>query len=372
MMRYLPVLLVLAGCGSDLARAQSELAECAPTSSRILEGRLQDALEASGMTNTAVLVERRDGRSVYLTVGTPNERYISSSTAKPVVVAAILDQVARRRLSMRTRAVDVLPGFAATATGPERDIELRHLLSFTSGIINGPLCWQERSWAAYVECVETLPLHNPDREPGRFAYSTQHLDIAGQMAVVAGGYDDWRSLFDEWRGRTGLFPGATWNPAFVAAASVQMNITAMEYMEFLRAVESCAVLPDTTAGHALCAAMKTDQNTLTCARDATTGACWYERNPMTWAILRPEGTPLHEDWHFGLGLWIECASPDFTCAHARRVSSVGVAGQYALIDREHRYRLVVTPSFGSNATMRGALFARAIRPLLEEWAALSQ
>lgn len=353
-MRHLALLAILAAACADPVAAQGGPLTCAAPSSLTLEGRMQDALDASDLSNALVLIERDDGRRAVLTRGTPNTRYISSSTAKPVMMAVALDLVAQGRLSLTTRVVDVLPAWSATATGPQRDIEVRHLLAMTSGIVQGPQCWHTRDLAAYAACVDALPAANAERVPGvRFHYHTLHLDVLSHVASTITG-QTWEALFDDWRSRTGLFHGATWNLAFVAVASRELNVTAEEYLDFLDAIDGCTILPAR-----LCALMQQDQHPFT-----------TERNSLQWYAAKPDGMQLREDWRFGFGLWMECASIDWSCPYAHRVSSYGVAGQYALIERQHRYRVVISPTFGSNAGLRGYLFARSIQPLLEEWAAL--
>lgn len=321
-------------------------------STRILEGQIQDALDASALNNVGLLIERNDGLRSWFSKGTPNARYISSSTAKPVMVAAILDQVARGRMTLRTKVVDVLPGFSAVAVGEQRNIELHHLLSFTSGMTkdpmgNPPQCWNTTDWATYAACVQNMPLGNSPVEPGAsFSYSTGHLDVAGVMAVVAGGYANWQALFDEWRTSKGLFPGATWNTAFVPCAAVQFNITAEEYLDFLVALKDGTVLPAR-----LNAQMQSDQAANLTARNSTTFPLFSE------------------DWHFGFCLWLECRNADFNQPYADRLSTWGAAGQYGLIERKHNYRVVMTPSFAGGTT--GIMFARSIQSLLEDWAALA-
>lgn len=355
--RTLALLALLAlGC-ADAAHAQGATSiECAPTSTRLLEGRIQDALDESGLANVGVLLERDDGRRLWVSVGTPNSRYTSHSTAKPVMSVVVLDLVAQGRLGLTTRAVDVIPAWQSTATGPQRDVEVRHLLAMTSGFVQGPACWQQATLDGFAACVDGLPALNAERVPGgRFHYSTTHLDILARMASLVTG-QTWEALVDDWRGRTGLFPGLGWNRAMVAGGGSHIMYTAEEYLDFLDALDRCEILTPR-----LCALAQQDQHPWT-----------TERNSLQWYTAKPDGSQLREDWRFGFGLWIECAAQDWSCPYAHRISSYGAAGQYALIERQHRYRAVITPSFGPNAGLRGYTFARDVEPLLEEWAALGR
>lgn len=356
MLRSIAILALLVGACADPATAQSGPLTCSAPSTQSYEAGMQDVLSASGHANVGVLLERDDGRRAWLTAGAPNARYISSSTAKPVMTAVILDLVASGTLSLRTRAIDVLPAWRASAVGQQRTVELRHLLAMTSGMVQGPACWQSTTPAAFAACVDGMPAANTEREPGAtFHYSTHHLDIASHVAATVTG-QTWEALVDDWRGRMGLFPGLTWNTSMVRAGGSHLNITAAEYLDFLNALDQCAILPPR-----LCAMMQQDQHPI-----ATT------RNSLQFYALRPDGTQLREDWRFGWGLWLECAAEDWSCPYTHRVSSYGSAGQYAAIDRAAGYRIVVTPAFGGHAGLRGLLLARDLAPLAERWAAIGR
>lgn len=369
----LALALLLAGCTDPVASAQGASTSCDPLSTQLVEGRLRDAVDAENLATIGVLAERDDGRTLWLTRGSiasdPNAyRYISSSTAKPVATTVILDAVARGVLSLDTRVVDVLPGFAANAVGGETRITLGHLLAMRSGLYDGPLCWQQPDEASFRACVDALPLANPDREPGPFAYSTQHLDVAGAMLAQAEGWTDYGAAFEAWRARVGLFAGATFNPSFRRSAGVLINVTAAEYLAYANALLDCSAFPATAAGARVCATMQADANAQQPVRNGTT-------YPAQW----PDGTQLAEDWHFALGLWLECESADYDCVDTGRRATFGAAGQYAAVDREHGYRLVITPAtvpgesgYGVRPMLRGVLLARRLRSLLEQWAALGE
>jgi len=69
---------------------------------------------------------------------------------------------------------------------------------------------------------------------------------------------------------------------------------------------------------------------------------------------------------------MECHMADFACDRIDRVGTMGVGGQYAVIDREHGYRFVFSVTYGTNAVWNGVAFERSIEPLLNTWAALGQ
>lgn len=335
-----------------------------------LEQLLQASLDQQGLQIAIELERDTDGRRTRLAYGpvtsNPSWRYITSSSAKPIQIAVILDLVARGvgGLTLQTRVADVWPCWAQTATGAQLDTRLWHLLSFSSGIITDPApeVWRTPVWSTYVDnvCANALA-NNPTIVPGsRHTYQTTHLDVATVVAVLTSGAADWRQLFIEWTQRTGLFPNPTWvssNPGTITfAASREFDTTTGQYLDFLDAVLHRQLLPAELH--------------------------WQYLSDWIPAVTAPErvaqlcsqyGAPI-EDWRFLFGLWRESrfAEPE---PLTTRVSSVGRAGQYAVIDLEHGYRLVVsrypTGQIADDA-LTGVLFARSIEPLLEQWSGLTQ
>lgn len=345
--------LLLAACADPAAPSRASLGEATTAE---LEAEIQATVSASRWAKIGLLAEREsDGRRLQADSTALVERYLSASTAKPIAVAVILDQVAQGHLSLHSRAVDLLPAYAAHVTGHQGDVELWHLLSFTAGITQGPNCamvnWQT-PWADYLDCVGTLPTYNnPDFIPGEnFAYNSRQLDIAGAMAVAVSGQSDWSHIFDAWRfagAGQGLFPGAFWYPGLLPAASQQLEITRPEYLDFMRAMEDCTILPQP-----LCAQATEDQIPL---------------NPTHNSTTYPQ---LGEDWHFGFaGFWMVCESPEWSCPMHDRVGYVGVNGIYGQTDRVHHYRVITTYPQGATEGWAGLELVRSVEPLLRLWAA---
>ena len=46
---------------------------------------------------------------------------------------------------------------------------------------------------------------------------------------------------------------------------------------------------------------------------------------------------LPQDWHYGLGNWVECESSTFDCSSISIISSPGAYGAYPFIDYENKY-----------------------------------
>lgn len=313
------------------------------------EAQLVSIIENSPLDHFEVRVERDfDGRVFTYTKsdGTvqPGYRYISSSTAKPVAQAAILHQVVEGNLTLETKAADIIPGWSGS--GAQNEITLQHLLEFRSGLATSG-CWNElhAPFTNYSACVAAMPGNETEvREPGlTHHYSTGHLDVAGEMARIAGGFATWEETFDAFRTSTGLFTGATWNTKFHFAASRQIDITTSEYEEFLEAVQFATILTPS-----FCAEMLTDQIPHNIGQTTTVQADW-----------------VGEEWHWGYGFWLECRSPIFDCTYTPRISTIGAAGQYAYIDRQRGYRFVISTVWDFTA---GFDLAREMEPFLNGWA----
>jgi len=256
--------------------------------------------------------------------------YISSSTAKPVAMAIILDQVARGNLALSSRPADVVPGWSGSQT-----TTLHDFLNFTSNASPSGCQASASDWATYTTCVSAL-----QGEPDVMVYATANLDVAGIMAVEASGLNDWGELWDVWRTATGLFGGSEYHPSLLPAASDQLTITADDYAEFLRAVDECTILTPE-----LCAAMTRDQ--LAADNGPTPALGWFG-----------------EDWHFGYGWWVECRAPTYNCGgKLNTVSTWGIAGQYAYITPD--VYLVLSPPFDPYG---GIGFVRSIEHIISEWA----
>lgn len=93
------------------------------------EGRLPVGVLAAATSRGVELVEAFGPAD-------PDDRFLLFSVTKPLVGLQALRLVERGLLSLRTPLRDALPGFAPT----RRDVvELRHLLTHTSGILEPPL-----------------------------------------------------------------------------------------------------------------------------------------------------------------------------------------------------------------------------------------
>ena len=179
------------------------------------------------------------------------------------------------------------------------------------------------------------------------------------MAVKARGVpiDTWQDLFTEFKVQTGLFPTATYdlpsasNPRLAGG----MHWTGEEYLDFLKALKNGTLLP-TTMNEFL--ADHTPSPTVSIVA-----------SPI--ALAPPNG--LGENWHYGLGHWIECqvsAISPFTCSsNTARLSSPGAYGAYPFWDRSRNYTGIVARQGTIGTFPNGIAIERAVRPTIEQWAA---
>jgi len=156
--------------------------------------RTQIAQRGGNGNLTLTVYNRRDERVFEQSYGnfSPDRRVAVASASKLIAGMVLLDVVATGELSLESTTGNVL-GW----TLPNRNITLRHLLSFTSGLRSLNNCTSVAS-ITLAACAATIGGNNPLAGPGtRFDYGGTHLHVAARMAEVATG-QSWQALF---RGR---------------------------------------------------------------------------------------------------------------------------------------------------------------------------
>jgi CubicO group peptidase (beta-lactamase class C family) len=324
------------------------------------ESAIQQALaDDEALDNVyAVLVRESDGHELTVTKGLPNNRYISSSTVKPISGAAMLWGVDKGWYALDDLIIDLVPEYDALATSNQRDVEIQHLMSFTSGLFQSvnPSANSD-TWAEFVDNCASLATasSDPDRVPGyQHIYSTDQHALMSVAMVNASPYSDYEEFFTAFAADTGLFPGVTWSTGSIFGANSTVRITAKEYADFLRAIFNETVLTP-----ALCQDLLADAIPDNPIR---TGAyAWLNNGGM-------DG----EDWHFGRGIWLEQRNADWDPSEmVTRWGTIGVGGQYAYHDTVTGVTLVVSVTFPdpSSQFIEGLRFARSIDALVATWSA---
>jgi CubicO group peptidase (beta-lactamase class C family) len=302
-----------------------------------------------GTPDFTIVLETEDGRSYAHSHGdaSPTTIYESASTSKLVTAVIILDLVEQGVLGLDTKAHDLLPFWTETT------VTLRHLLAFTSGFYDDPLC--SNSGAADFEtCVETIYTNNAPTAPAAgtvYQYAGSHLQVAGLMAMKAKGVATWNELFDAWKAKTGLFPTATYdlpsatNPRLAGG----MHWTATEYLGFLKALYKGQIL-----------------------LPATREALFANQRGSATLTGSPAWDRVQEDWSYGLGNWLECPTATtlggFDCGAGHRNSSPGSYGSYPFLDFDHHYVGILARMGDRGRGFEGVLLFRSAGEEIATWA----
>lgn len=282
---------------------------------------------------------------------TSQTSYPSASTSKLVTATAILQLVYDGKLDLTDNPQDHISFWPST--GNLSNIQLKHLLSFTSGLNNEALCINFAN-VNFVNCVENILNANSDiSEPGtEYYYNSSHLQVAGLMAIEALNVSNWTGVFDYFKAQTDLFDNGIYdlpsenNPRLAGG----MHWHADDYLEFLSALYRGQILSPSLREQ-----MSADQS--------VTADIIY--SPVL------EG-PIALDWHYGFGQWVECPHTPFNCESTSRISSAGAYGSYPFIDYEHKYYGILAREGALATGHEGYAIWLEVSDLLEEWASDNQ
>lgn len=338
---------ITSGCGGSGGSSNNDNE---PDTLVTIEQQLHTALDSVNTdADFTIIVESNNGTQFIHSRGasTATTSYRSASTAKMVTASVILLLVQQGIISLDDHPQDYLDFWPTT--GNHAAIELRHLLSFTSGLSDEPTCLNLPN-ASFTGCVETILDNNSAIPvPGEeYYYASTHLQVAGLMAISASGMSDWEQVFDYFKSETQLFTNAVYDlpSASNPRLSGGMHWQAAEYLAFLRALYHQQILSP-----ALIEAMTSDQS----------GNANITYSPVN------EG-PLALDWHYGFGQWIECPSVPFDCSMTTRVSSLGAYGAYPFIDFEQQYFGIIAREGALATGHEGYQVWAEVESELAEWA----
>jgi hypothetical protein len=276
------------------------------------------SLDAATTDTDFTLLMRCDGGGEFShSIGgsTATKDYESASTSKWVTAAVILRLVDKGILSLSDQPQDYISFWTSDAASPLSRITLDQLLSFTSGLEDESVC-SNLAGRDYEACVETIYDINfgAPVEPGTgFFYANTHLQVAGLMAMKATGKSTWGEVFADFQTETGLFPNGIYdlpseqNPRVAGG----MHWRADEYLDFLEAFYRGDLLSSGLQDMVVA--------------DHTAGAE---------TKYSPALEGVGQDWHYGFGFWLECASTSYNCTGISRISSPGAYGAYPYIDYE--------------------------------------
>ena len=329
--------------GSDPQQSPSDL----------LEQQMVSILDAIEITpDFSFAVEADNGRRFVYERGTSTLEtvYNSASTAKLVTSSIFMWHAQNSNISLDAKPQDFLSYWPTT--GNHADITLQHLLSFTSGLNESAGCMFLPN-ISFDLCIRSILELNPmPPSPGsEFFYNNAHMQVAGAMLIGATDSDNWSEVFDEFKSTTGLFANATYsipssnNPMLAGG----MTWTGNEYLNFLESLyRGQLLLPEYF-------------NLLFSDQISTASI-----------ISSPTIDTLDEDWHYGLGVWVECRSQVFNCSEPFRYSSPGSFGAYPFIDDKHNYFGMVVRQGDLFTSDEGIAIFRSVETLLEQWSELNR
>jgi len=337
--------------GAQASCTEAELAAIEESMATLLDeaGENPDITTEPAFT---LLLEAEDGRRfTHSHAGsTATTPYDSASTSKWVTATVILELVDQGVLSLDTKASDLISFWN------DPNVELRHLLSFTSGYAEAPFClnlpgadFATCAWKIYDDNVAS-----PAPAGTEYEYESTHLQVAGLMAIEASGSSDWGEVFDGFKTRTGLFPNSVYdlpsaqNPRLAGG----MTWTGEDYHGFLRALFSGAVL-----------------------EDATRAELFADQRGSAVVVYSPVYAALGEDWSYGFGNWLECPTAtqanSYDCGEGHRNSSPGAYGAYPFIDFDNAYFGILARQGTLSSAREGIDLFRSVESLAEQWAAKS-
>jgi CubicO group peptidase (beta-lactamase class C family) len=337
--------------GPGTTCTDAELAALEATMASVLDAAAEDPAITAEPAFT-LLLEAEDGRRFTHSHGdsTATTPYESASTSKWVTAVVILELVDQGLLSLDTTASELLSFWA------EPSVDLRDLMSFTSGFADEPFCLNLPG-ADFTDCVESIYADNSAiaAPPGtEFDYSGTHLQVAGLMAIEASGAASWTALFDAFKGRTGLFTQAVYNlpSAQNPRLAGGMTWTGEEYLAFLRALYTGDLL-----------------------QPATRTELFANQRGEAVVIGSPVYDAIGEDWSYGLGNWLECPTAteasSYDCGEGHRNSSAGAYGAYPFIDFDHHYFGILARQGALTSAREGIALFRTVEELAGKWAAKS-
>jgi CubicO group peptidase (beta-lactamase class C family) len=277
----------------------------------------------------------------------PSRRVAVASASKLVSGIVILRLVEQGYLSLDSTTAQIL-GWS----GPQGQVTLRQLLSFTSGLEPDPPCTSQLL-VTLAQCVADIALLPPVAAPGtRFDYGSGHLHVAARMAEVITGASWEAILQQQLRGPLGLpaqftyytaprQPLGTSNPLIAGGLRASMD----EYALLLGLVYARGSF----GGQQLIATALMDQQ----------GREPYPNVVIGNSPVQQLGLP----YRYGLTAWLECATPATGC---NVLSSAGTFGFTPWVDRDSNYYAILgmeLPEAGSGAAFSVPL-QQQLKPLI--------
>lgn len=323
-----------------------------------IEKEITNTLESSVTdVDFSFYIEREDGKSFSYNKGSSslNTIYESASTSKWVSAALILWVLENTSgLDLSDKPSDHY-AWTMSSGDPLYNTNLGQLLSFTSGLQGEASCLKLGIPSkSFDNCINdasgSIVSENEGNNytPGTgFYYSSSHLQLAGAMAIAAGGYTSWQNLFTAFKTSTGLFSDSSYslpsilNPRLAGG----MTWTGSDYVEFLKSLYKNELFSSSL-------------------RDEM-----FKDHVQNLSILySPAFNGLGEQWHYGFGIWLECQSSSFNCSSIDYYSSPGAFGAYPFMNLNKNFFGIVARQGALGTYTNGVNLYRSVKVPVEKWA----
>ncbi len=393
---WLLVVLLISGCmkvdASSVKASSSAITSC--TEKELVNYKTQILNSLSSLqtdTDFSFAVVAEDGREIRYDRGVSrmNTTYDSASTSKwptATIILSFMESAANQasqgvdRLTLNSKPQDFFGldslQWPIEVDDPLANMTLRDLLSFTSGLVSEPSCIIPGNGTITMEtCVRNIALENKvnGKIPGReFYYSGTHLQVAGLMAIKARDRalnitnSTWQDLFSDFKVKTGLFANATYdlpstlNPRLAGG----MHWTGNEYLAFLKANYFNEIL-------------------LSGAMPGESAPYWQLQRADQIANASIGNSPaidkIGEDWHYGLGLWLQCHRSSFsscvssvstgpTSLPVSSWASPGSYGAFPFMDLENKFYGIIARQGAKGTFDKGYAIFEPVSYTVQKWA----
>ncbi|MGD9210863.1 MAG: serine hydrolase [Desulfobacteraceae bacterium] len=302
-------------------------------------------------TDFTLFLETEDGHAFTFNRGdsTLFTSYLSASTSKWVFASIILRLVDQEILSLTDRPQDHIPNWEIPESDPLYEMTLYELLSLTSGLSIDNECVNHAN-SDFENCIRDIAkinIENGDVPGVKFDYNHNHFQVAALMAIKAAGVDTWQDIYENFKAETGLFADSAYdypslnNPRMAAG----MHWQASDYIDFIRAFQFGNLLTDKSKSQMLMDYIRTSA-----------------------IVNSPIVDSLNEEWHYGLGIWLECPQENFNCQTIYYYSSPGIYGAYPFMNTQYNFFGIVARMGNIDTIAQGKAVYDAVSDLAEQWA----
>jgi serine-type D-Ala-D-Ala carboxypeptidase/endopeptidase len=309
-----------------------------------------DSESLNGLTGmTLIIFNDQDEKIFEKNIGNFNadQTVAVASASKWISGTVLLSLVGKNQIGLDDTTGDIL-GWTKNST-----VNLKQLLSFTSGMDNENLCLYAAIFT-FEECVALIGASDPVAVPAtRYDYGGTHLAVAGRMAEVATG-KSWKTILNEEL----LIPlgldlsinyyaqplnaNGSQNPMIAGGMRISMN----QYAKMLQLIYHKGLWKNGDQPVQLIPADLFDEQA---------------KMPYPNVVIGNVPPSAPEGVRYGLSAWLECDTPAEGCD---KLSSAGAFGFTPWIDRETGYYAILGMEY-EDANGFGFRTEQTIQPFIE-------